>query len=405
MALADFDFSTPDLFSVVRDSYLSDNGLFARRDPTYGFHFVIADAAFYDLEVFEVTGSTFSGTAAEASTADGLRVVINGPKYSVPLFGDTTSSGPIIQDGRAHDSYVKMDSYYIGKMPGRGIDVYSVGRAQSTAILDPRDAPGTEFSHAVGSLVPLLHDGIPFGISNMSDDARITQIANTGLAGEWFPYFAPKGKPIYGLHRSKRLLFFLAQKDATLPGIQIEPLLKLLVEHNVSDAVIGDGSDSVGLVVDGVAEITPWPGKNATIPWGLALRLAAPVVKTGSTTITDTSDSSLAPYIGAPLDPGAAADFKWTAAGLQVTVQSLGGGFDASTFHLSELPVILTAVSGKDLAEEVTLQSSDGLFEIVCAMDAGASDRGTIIGTFSIFESTGAGLAVVCRGTLSWPLT
>jgi hypothetical protein len=173
-----------------------------------------------------------------------------------------------------------------------------------------------------------------------------------------------------------------------------------LHQWGVTDAAMGDGSDTVMVAVDGalVAAAT-LVGKDQTTPNGLALRQRT-LVASGSTTVAAASPALAAVLGSLPANlAGAAATLTWTPAGIGLEVASLGGGLTASQLGLPALPVTLTTASA-NLVAGATFTEPSGPFSVTATLVvSGPTDPGTLTGTFSL----GAGGATA-TGSIAWGL-
>src|SRR5262249_13200088 len=116
------------------------------------------------------------------------------------------------------------------------------------------------YLNAMGRLLPLV-------------EAR--RGASAGPLGDYWTNDASVGKAVYGVCRKEQVVFMLVQKHGGSGGVTVPDLITRLVEMGVDDAVMGDGSDSATLIVDGAVEVDPGRIKNNSIPVGPAFQLHA----------------------------------------------------------------------------------------------------------------------------------
>jgi hypothetical protein len=174
----------------------------------------------------------------------------------------------------------------------------------------------------------------------------------------------------------------------------------------IDDAVMGDGSDSTCLAVDGQILVRPGVLKNSTIPDGLQFRRQTLTVAAGSTTFVQTEDFALSLKLGTlpSIQTGAVASLIWGTSGLELTVTSFGGGLSAADLGLAALPLTLTQTTpDTNLVAGVHLGSGDGHVTIDCQIAvSGPTDPGRLTGTFTINEPVSTHL--MASGTIDWPL-
>lgn len=383
VALTAFSFTTANLFQSVRSSKLTDKGFFAAHDTSLDIRYVMADATFYDLEIFQRGSNDFTVDAVAASSSTGIRAIVNGQVYSgywSPQWQGEIISNSVVQPGNPPS---KPDSRYISKWSGRTEEAYDVGRG------DP-STRSPALQNAMGSLLPIIQGKIPFGEKTLTSGGKVTQFESPTLGTQWFPFPADKGKIIYGIHRTTQLLFFIAQEDGASPGIKLKDLIAQLVTHGVDDAVMGDGSDSATLVVDGAVEVEPGSLKNDSIPVGLQLRRRTLTTASGTTSIVACTYSPLITKVGAfPWQtPGAQVSLTWDNPNIKLTVTSFGSQLTAADLGLSSLPITLTQTSGTDPAGRIVFKGSSGNTSVTIdgtVAVSGGTDTGTLQGTAYIF--------------------
>jgi hypothetical protein len=396
------------LFTTIRAGMLGpDAGLALVKDPVRNIVVLAADAAFYDLQCYVRSGGlTFSGGALAAcapGNANGIRAVTSGQIYEVLpsvnqgvdifWFGDVITGGQLHPDTRER----RPDHRHIGKWAGRTEKAYAVAKG------DPRDVR-PRYREAIGALLPIIEQGRPFTATAAANPSvGVTESFSPTLAGEWLGRAAWVGKIIFGIHRAADLLFVMAQEDgyyARSSGVSLGTMIGWLHQWGVTDAAMGDGSDTVMVAVDGVLAATAtMAGKDPTTPNGLALRQRT-LVASGSTTVT-TASPALAAVLG-PLPAtlaSAAGTLSWTPSGVRLEVASLGGGLTASQLGLPALPVTLSTASS-NLVGGATLSEPSGPLSITATLVvSGPTDPGTLTGPFTL----GAGGATA-TGSIAWGL-
>jgi hypothetical protein len=404
--LQQFSMRDTGLFYKVRASGLTDQGLYLGHDPGRGgssgdIYCVLADTCFYDLEVFlpETGIGRFSGFAQTATTPPAtVRVVVNGQPYDPSLTSrEWLWDGDIIDGGvvmHGVDNENESDARYFGKWSGRTDVAYDVCRRGSPVEVTP------PLSDALSDLLPIIRDGNPFSIG-----PGPTQYYSPTLVITWFNKAASVGKVIYGIHRATQLLCFFVQQD-NATGFLIQEVIRRLQAMGIDDAVMGDGSSSACLVVDGQVVVTPGLPKNLTIPVGLQLRRQTLSVEGGSTTFVQCDDFALSLKLGTlpSIQTGVNAGMIWGTVGLDLMVTSFGGGLTAAELGVAALPLTLTQTTpDNSLVDGVHLGSADGLVSIDCQIVvSGPNDRGRLTGAFAIKQSVS--MTVLVSGTIDWPL-
>jgi hypothetical protein len=396
------------LFTTIRAGMLgTDSGLALLKDTGRNIVVLAADAAFYDLQCYVRSGGvTFSGGALAAcavGNASGIRAVTSGQIYDVVATThgvDIFWLGDLITGGRLHPDTrsPRPDHRHIGKWAGRTEKAYAIAKG------DPRNVR-PRYQEAIGALLPIIEQGRPFTATAATNPSvgGVSENFSPTLASEWLGKAAWVGKIIFGVHRAEDLLFVMAQEDgyyARSSGVSLGTMIGWLHQWGVTDAAMGDGSDTVMVAVDGalVAAAT-MVGKDQTTPNGLALRQRT-LVASGSTTVAAASPA-LAAVLGAlPANlAGAAATLTWTPAGIGLEVASLGGGLTASQLGLPALPVALTTASA-NLVAGATFTEPSGPFSVTATLVvSGPTDPGTLTGTFTL----GAGGATA-TGSIAWGL-
>lgn len=402
MVLPELAFSTPDLFTVVRERMLTNRGFFAAHDPEFNFYYAMADAMFYDFEVFKRTGERFSVDAVMASSSVTLRAIANGQIFGVRPSGGLWE-GEIINAGfrEPGDPHTKPDSRYFGKWAGRTARAYTMGRGDPSQVTTP-----VPLREAMGALLPLIQGGTPFGAEVRREGTRVTQFLSPTLATSWLAKPSVSGKVLYGIHRSAGIIFILAQESPAMPGIQLGPLIALLHMHGVSDAALGDGSDSATMVVDGKLVVTPFWGKDIFIPTGFAIRRRpAFTIKAGKTTFTACNYNPLLTRLGGRLPSGIsppAMTFTWGETGPELTIQQLGFGVTGEDLGLSPFPWTLRRNRGTNPAASIGLMDATGKVGLDCAVTvSGPLDSGTVKGAITITP----GPAMLAKATIEWTLS
>jgi hypothetical protein len=396
------------LFTTIRAQMLGmDSGLALVKDTNRNIIVLAADAAFYDLQCYVRSGGvTFSGGALEAcapGNVNGIRAVTSGQvyDYEASVSGGVVAFwlGELITGGQLHPNTRTRapDHRHIGKWAGRTEKAYAVAKGDPSTVR-PR------YREAIGSLLPIIEQGRPFtATAATAPSVGVTESFSPTLAGSWLGKAAWVGKIIFGIHRAEDLLFVMAQEDgyyARSTGVSLGTMIGWLHQWGVTDAAMGDGSDTVMVAVDGVlAAAATMAGKDQTTPNGLALRQRT-LVASGSTTVTAAS-----PVLAAVLGPlpatlaGAAGTLSWTPSGVRLEVASLGGGLTASQLGLPALPVTLSTASS-NLVGGATLSEPSGPLSITATLVvSGPTDPGTLTGPFTL----GAGGATA-TGSIAWGL-
>lgn len=276
MAFTTRSFSGSTFFPDVR-AVMTDRALFCGKDGD--FRYIVMDAVFYRFEVFMRPATQMFVAAAENAQllrSSVLRVISNASfvhdygTAQVPLTGPEPQSyeGEVII-GHATSAGTPAslpDHRYIGQLDGATAAAIAMDRGDPSGVT----VPGT-FVQAIGGLLPIIKKGVPFGPKEVFDaSGTIREVAGSNAIREWQHRLDGCGKSIVGVHRETDIVFVLMQRDGYTGGKSITDVIALLTTMGVDDAVMGDGSDSVTLVVDGVAELTPKFYKDKTLTTGFA---------------------------------------------------------------------------------------------------------------------------------------
>jgi hypothetical protein len=448
----------------VRDSRLTDHGMYAAQDSANGLTIILVDASFYSLEVFKRTGTSFVADATAAMTAEGIRAIVNGQFFKPGGTGNFWQ-GEIVKDGTLETSSLTSaadahlinwitktgndgDGAIAGQWAGRTEKAVMMGSfvtddtGQKTRVNLPSRitaAGKPEFQHALSGVMSLIFSGVPtfpFSTSN-SSDATGSNVWSSSADGYYKQNFSFRGKIVYGIDRGKQLLFFLGQAETwTSTGFDFIELQGHLIEngrdsHGVSriDAVFGDGGTSVAILVDDATTplISPILNKDEKIPTGLALRLTTHSLDAGITDIESCNDSTLNAFL-APFQlvrddgatvfrlSGGTATATWTASGLSLEISAYGEDLENAwdSLGIGSLPDTLDIESGTDLVAGVTFKSDDGSGLIVTVGDpnetssvlscllqvSDESDPGTLTAPLTIEKGS-----VRLTGTITWSVS
>lgn len=226
-------------FSDIRDSrqWREQKGSFFGYDPEYAMHYVIMDATFYKLGIFDRCPPNRSHPGVFSEVLEGqmrsnprIKVMTNGQ-----FFADTSMHEPFggqIING-VHHRYDSGNEDYNGWLTFaqnsyRGEVSYSVVQGR------PRD-----FRWEYNALGGLGHM-----IKNSRANTERTRWASPS---DYLPSY-DYSKIILGIHRSSNCIFVIGE-DLESSDITFEALQSRLIEMCVDDAVILDGASSATMVV------------------------------------------------------------------------------------------------------------------------------------------------------------
>jgi hypothetical protein len=270
-------FSGSNFFYDLRPKMDSGRGMFAGADGA--LRYVVMDANFYRLDVYvRPATKTFAGGAEDLQAVDqSVRVIANAQHCNTYYYG--LSPGPPTWQGEIIVEHTVQpgtpasfpNHRYLGQWDGIGEQSYWIQQGDPSEVTSP-----TTLRSAIGRLLPILQNGIPFGLETLRDPV-------TGETRQWFSHAVAvwkhewdfTGKIIAGIHRGAQVVFILVQQHAAfVSGESIFALIERLRTMGVDDAVMGDGSTSVSLTVDGTSELYPFIlQKNNSIGTGFAFRL------------------------------------------------------------------------------------------------------------------------------------
>lgn len=273
MTFTSLPFSGKTFFADVRAN-MTDRALFCGTDAE--FTYIVVDATFYRFEVFmRPATQMFVASAVAAETArPALRVVASasfvhdyglaqlpGTGPVAPSFEGEVIGGNQLSLGQPAS---KPEHRYIGRLAG----------ATAAALLMERGDPSTVatpglLQEAIGSLLPIIKKGVMFGPKAVYNQDGTLLIARTNMQ-DWMGRLDGCGKVIVGVHRATDTAFVLVQRDGYTGGESLIQTIIRLFKMGVDDAVMGDGSDSVTLVADATAVLTPNFYKDKSLTTGFA---------------------------------------------------------------------------------------------------------------------------------------
>jgi hypothetical protein len=250
MALSARPFGGVGFLQAARTAMNTNGGFLGAQDGAFRYAFI--DGDFFHLKVLRrAPGQRFT----EAAIASGARVAANGQTFArycltpgpcaVPWQGQVISAGAVVPGGTPATA---PRFRYFGQVAGISAASFLVGSG------DPSAAPAT-IREGIGRLLPL--------VTNKAVSA------NAGNAGTFWSEPPETGKVVYGLARSINATLVLVQQDGQ-SGLTVAALAAKIAVAGIDEAVMGDGSDSAALAVDGVIEVTPGAYlKDRAIPVGL----------------------------------------------------------------------------------------------------------------------------------------
>jgi len=281
MAFVTHSFTGTTFFTDIR-AMMTDKGFFAGKDGA--LRYVVMDASFYRFQSWlRPATKTFTGGATVDEAADkNLRVISNASFVDDPPGYDYSNPAAQTWEGEVMDAHVVSagtpasmpEHRYVGQWDGQGEMALAMDRGDPSSVTSPSD-----FDDAIGGLLPIIKKGIKF--AGKMQEHSVTgelQVAGSNAIAGWEKKGKFVGKVIAGVHRQGNIFFIFAQEhlfwaNPAGAGMSITDVIDRLHDMGVDDAVMGDGSDSVALVVDGAVELDPRWYKNNTITAGFSFRL------------------------------------------------------------------------------------------------------------------------------------
>lgn len=396
MALDTREFKGADFFASIRSDMAKDRGFYAGKDVSLVY--ACMDATFYRLQIFKKADDVKFSEAAKG--ANGARVVVNGQwvnseenfltRYCLFPCSDKPWDGEIVVDGTVDRPVHKIyDARYwhFGQRAGRSAASFIVGKG-----------PALGTSTAVGK----LRDGLGPLTGVIADKKVCTQLkvwdADQGLG---------RGMPIYGVHRASDTVFVLVQQDEPIYPMSAVAIAQRLVDMGVDAAAMGDGSNSVTLVVDHVVEIQPHRFKDNTMRVGPMFSLQTLKTNVTAATMKAASDSTDSKFPPGTVLTGVDAEFTQTMSGMQLDVSLMGAsGTRKAPQIMQDLglssPTKLTCpssrLSGSTEASSAEFKATNTTARL--RLPPVPVGGGTIVGTVTIKTSRGD-----AKFDASWPLT
>jgi hypothetical protein len=285
MAFVTEPFSGATFFTDIRTK-MTDRGLFAGKDGP--LRYVVMDASFYRFQTWlRPATKKFTVGATNAQAGDpNLRVISSG---SFAHDYDYNNPAPQNWEGEVIDAHAVQagtpaslpDHRYIGQWDGQGEVAVDMDRGDPSSVASP------DFDDAIGGLLPIIKKGIKFaGARQEHSVTGELQVAGSNAIAGWEKEGRYVGKMIAGVHRQASVFFILAQEHLSPfnpagAGLSITDVIGRLHGMGVDDAVMGDGSDSVTLVVDGAIELDPRFYKDNSNTTGFSFRLKKFTLPTG----------------------------------------------------------------------------------------------------------------------------
>jgi hypothetical protein len=302
MALTPRAFSGASFFSSIRTQMNSNRGFFGGVDGD--FKYVCVDASFYRLMIL-MRPPALTFTEAALAMAPQVRAIGNGQMFNGPYCWThpcvVTWQGRIISGGTTTPGGTAAAAFrHFGQWTGASELSFALTAG------DPTTITPTYFS-AIGRLLPLVTGGVG---------------SPAGPLGNYWSEPASTGKIVYGIARAGQVLFMLVQENGG-DGLNVPALITRLTSMHVDDALLGDGSNSVTLVVDGAVEVSPSFYKNNSIPVGPMFRIHA-LQLAGLRSMTNTPATTDPQLQMAISLADTAATLRLTSPGMQLTIASLG---------------------------------------------------------------------------------
>ena len=352
MPLPSRSFSGSNFFFDIRVEMDKNRGMFAGADSA--LRFVCMDASFYRLEIFERPSSktfTDAATALAASSSD-TRVIASGQIYGTTKLDYCFSSPcPVKWQGEIIAAHVPKSGnppsnpihFHLGQWDGRSEIAFQIALGDPSKVTSP-----ATYNHALGSLIPIVTQRIPFGSKPIIAAGKFTQ--KQLFVGTHWPSKPPEtGKMVFGIHRGAQVVFVLAQEDDTKPGLVFTDLATRLTSMGVDDAAGGDWSNTATVVIDGSIEVTPAPYKDKSTPTGVVFRLQRLSLKPSSK-LTPNSMTTDPQFSASPIISGTTGTIEQTTAGIKIDITALGSSSGGTSASLASalgvtLPLTLTTPS------------------------------------------------------------
>lgn len=387
MTLPSHPFQGASFFANIRPLMDANRGMFGGSEGS--LQYVVMDANLYRLEIFRRPASQRFTDAARGLGSD-LRVIVNGQ-----LFGRSrldyhfTSPGPvqwqgeIIENGttRQGNPSSRADARLFGRENGVPIWRYHVAQGDPSSYSPP-------LHHAMGALLPLIQGRIRFGNGTVGTPPNVQQY-HSNATTQWINFPADQGKTIAGIHRGSGCLFVICQEDGASSGMNIDTLIRRMMDMGVDDAVLCDGSNSASLIVDGTVHATPAGYKNNSIPTGLMFRLSPLPFGSGGTITIDPSTTDaqfLSNFpVGTVLQGISGTITANSSGGLRLNLTSLG----APAMSMSH-PVDPAAEMGITLPLDLVSSSTDLLHGVSFAVCTSCSAMPMVTLTLTL-QRPGAG--------------
>lgn len=267
---------------------------------------------------------------------------------------------------------------YIGQSDGVSTAAYKIDTGDPSTATPP-------LAEAIGRLLPMV-------------DGKAVS-ATQANCGTFWAHPPSTGKVLFGIARDIDAILVLVQRNGA-GGYNLSDFAKLVADAGVDQAVMGDGSDSATLVVDGVVEVMPGAYlKNRAIPDGLMFVPNSLSMASGATVTNDQMSTDPA-FLTSFNASGLAGTISISTTALELSLDSLGTRSDtgadlASALGLSP-PVILSAANAQLLP---TVAMSFSNVDFKGEWTPTGANGGTMTGQLTIATSGGT---VVLQS--NWPL-
>jgi hypothetical protein len=388
-------FSGATFFTDARALMKLDRGMLAGRDGP--FRYVVMDALFYRLDVYVRPPTMTFTDGAEALEANdvSVRVIANAQhcsNYSSKVGpGPVDWQGEIVTETYEDDGSPNLDfrrHMYFGQWAGIGEQSYWIQRGYPSEVTSP-----TRLRNAIGRLIPLITNGIPFGPEEKRDPTTGALIQkNSNAVSGWRHEWDFTGKVIAGIHRSAQAVFvFIQEHQSVVNGQPLAAVISLLRSMGIDDAVMGDGSTSVALTVDGTTEVSPLFLKNYNISTGFAFHLQKFNCAAGATltaNITSTHPQFPTGFVATSV----VAELHQAFGGvrLELTDFGSGGGMNnAAIVAALGVTLPLTLESSTSLMSGLTTFRSGTDVRAALDLQGTVTSPGRLVGTLSIDTAQG----------------
>ena len=269
--------TTPAVKPTVKPEMKVKNGVY--------FITVPMDSAAYVVN--RTTYETFTAAATKTDTSTSTEIVINTELYG----GDYSSTDPL--QSPAEGQVVKNNSVFSGSKSSPLTFFFSIDSSGTWQF--GQGDPSAKSQIAFGGGIPVIINGLPYGIENKYKPGAPGNLPSSGDPGtgnqKWLAYRSNKGfegmyrqshagfsneeggLTVMGIDKETNRLFIIVKPNDVTSSWRITDVRQFLIKEGVENALAWDGSTSSTLVVDSKVLSTPSPKKDSTIPFGVGFRV------------------------------------------------------------------------------------------------------------------------------------